>query len=72
MAYLFETGAALCGALVLKADCEVRIREAYHNKVLATLTAIRDERFPEIIDRVKTYRKCLGSLVNVEKQGVWI
>lgn len=57
--YLLETGAALCGALALKADCGVRITEAYRAKDLAILTDFRDEILPEIINRVKAFRNCL-------------
>ena len=56
---MLETGAALCGALALKADCGVRITEAYRAKDLAILTDFRDEILPEIINRVKAFRNCL-------------
>ena len=58
---VFDTAAALCGVLAIKADCGVQIKRAYDDSDRESLAAICEEKIPEIIHRVKDFRRCLES-----------
>ena len=68
-AYMFDTLAALCGVLALKASVGVRLKKAYEAGDRAELLRLADETLPAIAQRAERLRDCMETQWMNENKG---
>lgn len=67
--YVFDTLAALCDVLALKASVGIRLKEAYDAGDKAELRRLADEVLPAIAERTEHMRDCLETQWMKENKG---